>query len=143
MKNLLFLCTGNSCRSQMAEALAKKHLLGMVNVYSAGIKAHGLNAHAMAVLKEKDVDVSMLTSKTIEDLPDVHFDLVVTLCGDAAETCPVFVGARTVHHGFDDPPRMTENMHNEAQILQCYRDVCDEIESFVTEMPKIYIKLFD
>ncbi len=142
MKNILFLCTGNSCRSQMAEALARKHLQGKVNVFSAGIKAHGLNPYAIAVLKDKNVNVAQLKSKVIDDLPKVTFDLVVTLCGDAAETCPVFIGARTVHHGFDDPPRLTKGMTDEAQIKNCYATVCDEIESFITEMPKIYPTYF-
>ncbi len=146
MKNILFLCTGNSCRSQMSEALAKKHFPAHMSAYSAGTKAQGLNPYAMQSLEKKDIDISSLRSKSLDDLkaefPQIAFSLVVTLCGDAAETCPVFMGARTVHHGFDDPPQITKNMDDEQEIIQVYDDVCDEIESFITEMPKIYPEVF-
>ncbi len=146
MKNILFLCTGNSCRSQMSEALGKKYLHNLVNVYSAGIQAQGLNPYAMQVLKQKNVAIDTLKSKTIDELqasmPELKFDLVVTLCDHATQTCPTFMGVRTVHHGFDDPPHLTKDMTDEREILQVYSDVCDEIESFITEMPKIYPNFF-
>ncbi len=101
---VLFLCTGNSCRSQMAEGWAR-HLKGdAIETYSAGIETHGLNPNAVKVMAEAGVDITGHTSKTLNDLAHVTFDYVVTVCGHAHETCPVFPGnAAVIHKGFDDP----------------------------------------
>ena len=107
MMRILFLCTGNSCRSQMAEGWARHLRAGEIEAYSAGIERHGLNPLAVQVMAEAGVDISGQTSKTVDELPAVEFDAIVTLCGHANETCPYFPGrARRVHVGFDDPPAL-------------------------------------
>lgn len=134
--NVLFLCTGNSCRSQMAEGFAR-HLKGDgFNAFSAGIERHGLNENAVAVMAEKGVDISGHTSKLLDDLADVQFDYVVTVCGHANETCPMFSGdCQVVHVGFDDPPKMAQAFDDKAAQLDCYRKVRDEIEAFIMTLP--------
>ncbi|MEZ0267827.1 MAG: arsenate reductase ArsC, partial [Phycisphaerae bacterium] len=105
--NVMFLCTGNSCRSQMAEGWAR-HLKGdVIDAYSAGVDPHGMNPRAIRAMAEAGVDITAQSSKHVRDLPPVTFDYVVTVCGHANETCPVFPGAtRVVHVGFDDPPKL-------------------------------------
>lgn len=133
--NILFLCTGNSCRSQMAEGYARKLLAGQHAFYSAGTKKHGLNPRAMQVLKEDGVDTRDQFSKTIEELPsDLKIDVVFTICSDADENCPYFPGGKIIHHGFDDPPRITSEMRDEEEILSVYRRVRDEIKNFVCQI---------
>ncbi len=133
---ILFLCTGNSCRSQMAEGWAKHLKKGEIEAASAGVERHGLNSYAVRVMEEAGVDMSGHASKTVEDLPSTDFDVVVTLCGHAQETCPFFPGAvRRVHRGFDDPPSICAAMTDEAEILAVYRRVCDEIREFVSGLP--------
>ena len=103
-KTLYFLCTGNSCRSQMAEGWAKKHLGDDWNVYSAGIEAHGLNPNAVKAMNEAGIDISKQTSDIIDPTLLNQSDLVVTLCGDAADRCPMTPPhVRREHWGFDDP----------------------------------------
>lgn len=131
-QNLLFLCTGNSCRSQMAEGWGKVLLSSRFSVYSAGIEKHGLNPNAVKVMKEQGIDISSHYSKTLDDLKDIHFDVVITVCGHADETCPVFSGdTRKIHHGFDDPPKLAANAATEEQALAPYRRVCGEIKNFI------------
>ncbi|GAB4250477.1 MAG: arsenate reductase ArsC [Acidobacteriota bacterium] len=133
---ILFLCTGNSCRSQMAEGWAR-HLKGdVVEPYSAGIEKHGLNPYAVQVMAEAGVDIRSQYSKTLEDLAGQTFDYVVTVCSHAHETCPVFPGrAKVVHVGFDDPPRLAANEPTEEGKLRHYRRVRDEIRRFVEGLP--------
>ncbi|MDQ0242617.1 arsenate reductase [Bacillus fengqiuensis] len=106
-KTIYFLCTGNSCRSQMAEGWAKKHLGDEWEVRSAGLEAHGLNPNAVKAMKEAGIDISNQTSDVIDQEILNNADLVVTLCGHAADHCPVVTprkeGARKIHVGFDDP----------------------------------------
>ncbi|HND54672.1 MAG TPA: arsenate reductase ArsC, partial [Pirellulaceae bacterium] len=129
---ILFLCTGNSCRSQMAEGWARYLLADRVEPYSAGIEAHGMNPNAMRVMLEAGVDISTQSSKLASSLADVRFDLVVTVCGHADENCPAFLGrARVVHVGFDDPPKLAKTAANEDEALGHYRRVRDEIRQFV------------
>ena len=134
---LLFLCTGNSCRSQMAEGWAR-HLKGdVIEPCSAGIETHGLNRNAVRVMAEAGVDISTQKSKTIAELPTNKFDYVITLCGNAQETCPVFPGqAKVIHRGFDDPPKLAETAKSEEEALTHYRRVRDEIRTFVTALPE-------
>ncbi len=138
--NVLFLCTGNSCRSQMAEGWTR-HLKGdRINAYSAGIEIHGLNPAAVRVMAEAGVDISGYKSKHIDDFRDVKLDVVVTVCGHAHETCPYFpVGCKVVHVGFGDPPRMAKDLAeqgaSEEEQLECYRSVRDEIRAFVETLP--------
>lgn len=129
---VLFLCTGNSCRSQMAEGWAR-HLLGdRVEPYSAGVVAHGLNPNAVLVMAEAGVDITGQSSKLVTTLADVPFDLVITVCGHAAENCPVYFGkSRVVHVGFADPPQLARTATTEAEALGHYRRVRDEIRKFV------------
>ena len=131
---ILFLCTGNSCRSQMAEGWAR-HLLGQViEPFSAGVEKHGLNPLAVRVMAEVGVDLGTQHSKLLEELPVSSFDFVITLCGHAHETCPYFPG-RTIHHGFDDPPLLAAKAATEEEVLQAYRRVRDQIRAFVETLP--------
>lgn len=134
---ILFLCTGNSCRSQMAEGWAR-HLKGdCLEPYSAGLEKHGLNPHAVQVMAEAGVDISRHYSKTLAELGPVPFDYVVTVCGHAQEHCPVFPGpARVVHVGFDDPPALTKHLPDGEAKLAVYRRVRDEIRRFVETLPE-------
>lgn len=137
---VLFLCTGNSCRSQMAEGWAKALKADVIDAYSAGIETHGLNPNAAKVMAEAGVDISSHRSELLDDLMDVPFDYVVTVCSHAHETCPMFPGAATVVHvGFDDPPKLAREIaeqggDDEAQ-LNAYRRVRDEIRAFVESLP--------
>ncbi len=134
---ILFLCTGNSCRSQMAEGWARRLKSDVVEPYSAGIETHGLNPRAVQVMSEAGVDISGHRSKHVEQLRDVVLDVVVTVCGHAHETCPVLPGApRVVHVGFDDPPRLAQSAETEEEALGHYRRVRDEIRAFVEALPK-------
>ena len=134
---VLFLCTGNSCRSQMAEGWAR-HLKGdQIEAYSAGIETHGLNPRAVQVMAEAGVDISGHRSKHVEELRGVEFDYVVTVCGHASEHCPVFPGkARVIHVGFDDPPKLSADAATEEERLAPYRRVRDEIRAFVEALPE-------
>ena len=133
---ILFLCTGNSCRSQMAEGWARHLKDGVLTACSAGIVRHGLNPYALKVMAEAGVDMSGHTSKTVDELPAGDIDVVVTLCGHANETCPFFPGrVRRVHRGFDDPPSLCAGMTDEAEIMAVYRRVRDEIREFVAGLP--------
>ena len=127
MKHLLILCTGNSCRSQMAEAFARRVLPADVAVYSAGIEKHGLNPFMLRVMEEAGCDMQGHFSKTVDELPAVPWDAVVTVCGHAAENCPYLEAKRHVHLPFDDPPALSRGMQDEAEVLAVYRRVRDEI----------------
>ncbi len=134
---ILFLCTGNSCRSQMAEGWARKLKGDVLEPYSAGIETHGLNPRAVQVMGEAGVDISGHRSKHVQQLADVPLDVVVTVCGHAHETCPVLPGApRVVHVGFDDPPRLAQSARSEEEALGHYRRVRDEIRAFVERLPE-------
>ncbi|MFZ4713758.1 MAG: arsenate reductase ArsC [Bacteriovoracaceae bacterium] len=136
-KNIMFLCTGNSCRSQMAEGFCRHLWDNEFNAYSAGTKKHGMNERAMKVMKEAGVDISTHYSKTVDELPNVQFDFVVTVCDSAKETCPYFPGGKIIHIGFQDPPTLTNAMTNEEEILEVYRRVRDEIEVTMKKLPGI------
>ncbi len=133
---VLFLCTGNSCRSQMAEGWAR-HLKGdVIEPYSAGIETHGLNPRAVQVMAEAGVDISGQRSKHVDELRDVPFDYVVTVCDHAHESCPLFPGrTKLIHVGFDDPPRLAREAKTEEDALRHYRRVRDEIRAFVGQLP--------
>ncbi|MDP3427169.1 MAG: arsenate reductase ArsC [Humidesulfovibrio sp.] len=135
--NILFLCTGNSCRSQMAEGWTR-HLKGQeFEAYSAGVERHGMNPYAVRVMAEAGVDITGQTSKLVDELPQVTFDVVVTVCDNAKENCPYFPGAaRRVHKAFGDPPRLAAGLTGEEAILDVYRRVRDEVRDFVRGMPE-------
>jgi arsenate reductase len=139
---VLFLCTGNSCRSQMAEGWAR-HLKGdVMEPYSAGIETHGLNPRAVAAMAEAGVDISHHRSTHLHELADVDFDYVVTVCSHAHESCPVFPGrAKVVHVGFDDPPALARDAATEDESMTPYRRVRDEIRAFVATLPEAFDEL--
>jgi arsenate reductase len=138
---VLFLCTGNSCRSQMAEGWTR-HLKGdIIEPYSAGIETHGLNPDAVKVMAEAGVDISTHRSKHLDEVKDIGFDFVVTVCDNAREHCPIFPRkTRLIHAGFDDPPRIAENIKTEDEALNVYRRVRDEIKDFVQTLPEALLK---
>lgn len=133
---LLFLCTGNSCRSQMAEGFANHLKPDELTAVSAGVEIHGMNPHAVTVMAEAGVDISGQKSKLVDTFRGHTFDAIITLCGHAHETCPFFPGgARVIHHGFDDPPRLAEGKTDPEEILAAYRKVRDEIKDFILTLP--------
>ena len=136
-KKLLFLCTGNSCRSQMAEGWTRELKGDIYEVYSAGIETHGLNENAVKVMKESGVDISNHKSENIRDFLDIGIEYVITVCSHAHETCPIFPGkAKIIHAGFDDPPALAREKKTEEEKLDCYRRVRDEIKAFVLTLPE-------
>lgn len=137
---ILFLCTGNSCRSQMAEGWARALKSDLIEAYSAGIETHGLNLNAVKVMAEAGVDISGHKSENVADLLHIPFDYVITVCGHANENCPFFPGqAKVVHVGFDDPPKLARELASQGasdeEQLDCYRRVRDEIKTFVQQLP--------
>jgi len=131
---VMFLCTGNSCRSQMAEGWARALKSGQVEAYSAGTNPHGLNPLAVRAMSEAGVDISKHTSKRPQEI-GVSFDFVVTVCDSALESCPILPGARIVHVGFDDPPRLAKGATSDDEAMPHYRRVRDEIRAFVQTLP--------
>lgn len=133
---ILFLCTGNSCRSQMAEGWAR-HLRGdAIEPYSAGIEPHGMNPYTIRVMAEAGVDIAGQLPKHVDELRDVPLDYVVTVCDHAHESCPLFPGrTKVVHVGFDDPPRLARAAKTEEEALGHYRRVRDEIRAFIETLP--------
>ncbi len=133
---VLFLCTGNSCRSQMAEGWARHLKSDVIEAYSAGVETHGMNEKAVKVMAEAGVDISSHRSKHLDEIKDVGFDYVVTVCDNAHESCPIFPGKTKVAHvGFDDPPRLAKDAVTEQQVLDIYRRVRDQIKGFVKKLP--------
>ena len=134
---ILFLCTGNSCRSQMAEGWARYLKSDLIEPYSAGIEIHGLNQNAVKVMAEVGVDISKQYSKHLDQLKDIQFDWVITVCDNANESCPFFPGpVKRFHVSFDDPPRLAKNAKTEEEALMHYRRVRDEIKRFVQDLPE-------
>jgi arsenate reductase len=134
---VLFLCTGNSCRSQMAEGWARHLRADSIDAFSAGISPHGLDRRAVRMMAEAGVDISGQTSKHVDELTGRRFDYVVTVCDHANEHCPVFPGATSVVHvGFDDPPSLARAARDEQEALEHYRRVRDEIRAFVETLPE-------
>ncbi|MCL4217426.1 MAG: arsenate reductase ArsC [Candidatus Hydrogenedentes bacterium] len=134
---VLFLCTGNSCRSQMAEAWAR-HLKGTsVDAHSAGTAPQGLNPLAVQVMEEAGVNMDGLKSKHVDEFLDYPLDFVVTVCGSARDGCPVFSRpVESIHAGFDDPPQLAMGAKSHEEALQHYRRVRDEIKKFVEQLPE-------
>jgi arsenate reductase len=137
--SVLFLCTGNSCRSQMAEGFARAIHGERIDACSAGLDPHGVDPRAVAVMAEAGVDLSGQSSKGLDAIDLEALDLVVTVCGHADENCPLFPGrARVVHHGFDDPPRLARLAGDEKEALSHYRRVRDQIRDFVEHLPELF-----
>ncbi len=138
MLKIMFLCTGNSCRSQMAEGWAR-HLKGdSIEAYSSGVDPHGMNKLAIRAMAEAGVDITGQSSKHVDSVMHIPFDYVVTVSGHANETCPVFPGkTRVVHVGFDDPPKLAREAHaaGDEEAMPHYRRVRDEIRAWVETLP--------
>ena len=134
---VLFLCTGNACRSQMAEGWARALKGDAIEPFSAGLEPHGLNPLAVRVMAEAGVDISGHRSKRLDELADRAFDWVITVCDHAHESCPFFPGrVRRLHVGFEDPPRLARDARTEEEALVHYRRVRDEIRAFVESLPQ-------
>ncbi|MEX1013396.1 MAG: arsenate reductase ArsC [Waddliaceae bacterium] len=132
LKKILFICTGNSCRSQMAEGWVRELKGDILEPHSAGIEKHGVDPRAVKVMSEVGIDISRGYSKLISELKEKDFDYVVTICNNANKKCPLFSGhAKRLHHGFDDPAILSLGVESEEEILDIYRLVRDEIKDFV------------
>ena len=134
---VLFLCSGNSCRSRMAEGWARRLKGGIIEPFSAGTEARGLDPRAVRVMREVGVDISGQSSKKVDAVMNHEFDFVVTVCDNARESCPLFPGkTKVIHHGFQDPPRLAASAKTEEEALEFYRRGRDEIKSFVEILPE-------
>jgi arsenate reductase len=122
----------------MAEGFCRKLWGEEFEVYSAGTKKHGMNSRAQLVMKQVGIDISDHFSKTVDELPPVTFDYVITVCDSAKENCPYFPGGKVIHVSFQDPPALTANMQNEEEILREYIKVRDEIHEFIKNL-KMYL----
>jgi arsenate reductase len=133
---VLFLCTGNSCRSQMAEGWARRLKDGVIDAYSAGTHPKVLDPMAVRVMADVGIDISTQQPKSLDAVAHLPFDYVVTVCDDAHEACPIFPGrARMIHRGFDDPPRLAAAAKSREEALGHYVRVRDEIKAFIEQLP--------
>lgn len=133
---ILFLCTGNSCRSQMAEGWGRHLYPDRYEFFSAGIEKHGLNPLAVQVMAEAGVDISTQRSKLLSELENTAFDYVITVCDQANEQCPIFAGkAIKLHQEFPDPPRLAQGATSEEEALGHYRAVRDAIRAYMISLP--------
>jgi arsenate reductase len=137
-RNVLFLCTHNSSRSQMAEGWARHLLKGRFEFYSAGTAPTRVDPHAIQVMAEAGVDISVHYAKSLHDIQGIDFDYVVTVCDQAREQCPYFPARVAVfHQDFDDPPLLAGQAKDEQETLAIYRRVRDEIRRFIEELPRV------
>lgn len=128
MKRILVLCTGNSCRSQIAEGYLRHFAGDKAEIYSAGIETHGVNPRAIATMKEDSIDISNHTSNNIDEYKDIDFDFVITVCDNAKERCPFFpTKAKKFHQNFPDPAK---SIGTEEEILEQFRQVRQMIKSY-------------
>ncbi|NRA52893.1 MAG: arsenate reductase ArsC [Gammaproteobacteria bacterium] len=135
-KRVLFLCTGNACRSQMAHGWANALALPDVEFYSAGIQTHGVNPHAITVMAEAGIDISDHKSQLISEFDTISFDVIFSVCDHANKNCPTVSGAPLIIcHQFDDPPALAKDAVTEQQALDCYRQVRDQIKAWIALMP--------
>jgi arsenate reductase len=134
MKKILVLCTGNSCRSQIAEGYLRKFTGDKAEIYSAGVETHGLNPRAVQTMKEDGIDISRQTSNHIDEYRDIDFDLVITVCDHARERCPVFPSrAKQFHYNFPDPAKAKGN---EEEIKEEFRKVREMIKDYCEKFVK-------
>lgn len=134
---VLFLCTGNSCRSQMAEAWTKKLKSDVLDAYSAGTEPKGVDPRAVKAMAEVGIDISGYRSKSTIEFKDAEFDYVITLCDDAQQACPFFPAkTRVLHRGFEDPPKLALGATSEEEAMVHYRRIRDEIKAFVNTLPE-------
>ncbi|MEY4991502.1 MAG: hypothetical protein RI948_368 [Bacteroidota bacterium] len=131
-KNILVLCTGNSCRSQLAEAYLRHFHGEVATIYSAGVETHGVNPKAVQTMLADGIDISTHTSNHVDEYLHIPFDLILTVCDHASERCPIFPGtAKRIHHNFADPAKATGS---EQEIMEAFRSVREEIKSFCREL---------
>jgi arsenate reductase len=134
---VLFLCTGNSCRSQMAEAWARALKGGTIDAYSAGVHPKTLDPLAVRVMADVGIDISTQEPKAVDAVAQLPFDYVVTVCDEAHEACPLFPSrAKVVHRGFDDPPRLAASAKSREEALGHYVRVREEIKAFIEQLPE-------
>jgi arsenate reductase len=137
VKDILVLCTGNSCRSQMAEGYLRHFAKHRANIYSAGIETHGVNPLAIKVMAEDGIDISNHTSNNVNEYIDVDFDLILTVCNNAEENCPYFPSkALKFHYNFPDPAKKTGT---EEEILNEFREVRDQIKAYTEKFLKVHL----
>lgn len=135
--NILVLCTGNSCRSQIAEGYLRHFAQGKAKIYSAGVETHGVNPKAIQIMKEDDIDISNHTSNLLDEYLNMDFDYVITVCDNAKERCPFFPSkAIKLHHNFSDPAQATGT---DEEILQEFRNVRDQIKAYSQDYVEKYI----
>lgn len=128
MKKILVLCTGNSCRSQLAEGYLRLFAKDKAEVYSAGIETHGVNPRAVATMKEDGIDISGHTSNNVSEYQDIDFDFIITVCDNAQENCPYFPSsAKKFHYNFHDPAKA---VGSEEEIMEAFRNVREQIKTF-------------
>ena len=128
MKKVLVLCTGNSCRSQIAEGYLRHFADGSAQIYSAGIETHGVNPRAIKIMRESGIDISAHTSNNINEYMDIDFDFVITVCDNAKESCPYFpTKAKKFHYNFPDPAKATGT---EEEIMERFKMVSEMIKSY-------------
>lgn len=133
---ILFLCGGNSCRSQMAEGWVRKLRGNVIEAYSAGVEARGLDPRAVQAMAEAGVDISGQRSKLVDEFKDTAFDFVITVCDSTRASCPLFPGpAKALHVGFDDPPHLAKDARTEEEALRHYRRIRDEIRTYIETLP--------
>ena len=138
IKSILFLCTGNSCRSQIAEAIANKELSPALSIESAGTEAHGLNPYTIKTLKEINIDISNNTSKAVSDSELIKYDLIITLCGDARDKCPILDNKiKHIHWDLKDPANF---IGNESETIQVYSDTRELIYQKIMNLKNILDK---
>lgn len=128
MKKILVLCTGNSCRSQIADGYLRHFLGNKAEIFSAGVETHGVNPRAIATMKEDGIDISTHTSNNVDEYRGIDFDYVITVCDNAKERCPVFPStAKQFHHNFPDPAKAKGT---EEEIMQSFREVREMIKDY-------------
>lgn len=133
-KNILILCTGNSCRSQIAEGWMRFYAKEKANVYSAGIETHGVNPKAIATMKEVGIDISSHTSNHVNEYKDVRFDYIITVCDHAKENCPYIPSdAKRFHHNFTDP---SKKQGTDEEIWQAFAETREEIQNYCENFVK-------
>lgn len=138
MKNILVLCTGNSCRSQIAEGYLRHFSIGKANIYSAGIERHGVNPRAIQIMAEDGIDISGHTSNYVDEFAAIVFDYVITVCDHARESCPYFpVQAEKFHHNFPDPAKA---IGSEEEIMEEFRRVRNMIKDYTKDFADWHIK---
>ena len=132
-KNVLVLCTGNSCRSQLAEGYIRHFHGHIANVYSAGVETHGVNPKAIATMAADGIDISGHTSNHVDEYLHISFELIITVCDHASERCPIFPSsAQRIHHNFSDPAKATGS---EQEIMAAFAAVRDEIKHYCATLP--------